>query len=287
MIGYEYFEVDGFPWRRIHQAVIPLAMPHVDPKMGWWRALRIMLKGRALMVRWEYDFDQAEEWEWWHVVKDGHEELAELKSGTRNQVRRGMRNFVVERRGRAYIMEYGYPVYRGAYERYETFEPCLSLKEFQAGVASLPPETEFWTAHDAGGTCVAFTENLVRDDACFYLTMWFLPEALKLGVAYALIHVMNTHYLNVAGCRYVSDGARSVSHATNVHEFLQDRLGFRKAYAKLKVAYFPGFDLAVAAIYPFRGWLPRVRRPWARKLEALMTMERIRRASAAHSRRRR
>lgn len=283
MIGYEHFRVDGFPWRRIHEAVIPLAMPHVELPLGRWRALKIMLRGRALLLRWEVDFDRPTPAEWWHVIKDGRQDMGDLSSGARNQVRRGMRNFVVEKRSRDYIIEHGHAVYRSAYERYETFEPCLPLEDFRAGIAGLPAETEFWTAHDHAGTFVAFTENLVRDDACFYVTMWFQPEALRKYVSYAMIHVMNEHYLNTAGCRYVTDGSRSVSHDTNVHKFLENRFGFRRAYASLRIAYFPGMRAVVAALYPFRHRLAAVQRPWARKLEALLELERIRRACAQES----
>lgn len=284
MIGYETFEAYGVPWRRIHQAVIPLSMPHVAPALTRWQMFNVLLRGRALVLRWEEEFDRPEEGEWWHVIKDGVEDLSDLSGNARNQVRRGLRNFVVEMRDRDYILEHGYPVYREAYERYETFEPCLTVEEFRKGVESLPADTEFWTAHDHAGTCVAFAENLVRDQACFYSTLWFQPAALRRYVSYAMIHAMNRHYLNERGCRYVSDGSRSISHDTAVHEFLQAKLGFRKAYAKVRVAYFPGLRRLVAALYPFRGRFSAWDRPWARKLGVLMELERIRRATSSPER---
>ena len=89
---------------------------------------------------------------------------------------------------------------------------------------------------------------------------------------------MNKHYLNDRRFRYVSDGARSISHQTNVHQFLQEKFGFRRAYALLRVAYAPGIGLAVVLLYPFRHWIDKSTFGFLQKMAVVLEQERIRRA---------
>jgi len=126
----------------------------------------------------------------------------------------------------------------------------------------------------------AFSENLVRDGACFYDTIWFEPESLKRYAGYALFYEMNKHYLNERDLRYVSDGARNISHQTNIHDFLEKKFGFRRAYARLRVVYFPGVGIAVRALYPFRRWFSRRSGGLLQKISVLLEQERIRRSCA-------
>ena len=48
---------------------------------------------------------------------------------------------------------------------------------------------------------------------------------------------MNEHYLLERKLKYVNDGARNISHQTNIQDFLEQKFKFRKAYCKLHVEY--------------------------------------------------
>lgn len=282
MIGYDFFPAMGTYWRRHHGALVPLVMPHAVLPLSFRKALRILVQHQALFVRWEESFDQVNETEWWHVIKDVSEELEGLSKKTRNQVRRGLKLFSVNIVDRETIISEGYAIYCAAFDRYETFEKIYSVSGFYHAVETLPEETEFWVVREReSGRMVAFSENLVRDNACFYNTIWFEPEALKAYAGYALFHEMNKHYLNERGLRYVSDGARSISHQTSVHDFLEQKFGFRRAYARLRVVYFPGLGLAVRFLYPFRKWFAGRSSGLLQKIAVLLEQERIRRACAS------
>ena len=284
MIGYEHFEHQGFAWRRHHAAVVPLAMPHLSPS-DWNRSLgKLLIKRGALFARWEESFDQENPTEWWHVIKGTEENFEALSKNTKSKVRRGARVFEAKLACRKEICGEGYSVYRAAFGRYDTFERVYSEKKFQQAVADLPAGTEFWTVREKeSGQMVAFSENLVRDNACFYVTIWFCPEALKRYSGYLLIHKMNEHYLNDRRLKYVSDGARNISHQTNIHEFLEQKFGFRRAYARLRVVYAPGVGLAVWLLYPLRKWFSRRSAPMLQKVGVLLEQERIRRACATET----
>jgi len=143
----------------------------------------------------------------------------------------------------------------------------------------LPSETEFWAVRDKNNNeLVAFSENMVRDNACFYNTIWFQPKALQTYAGYVLFSEMNKYYLNDRGLKYVSDGARNISHQTNIHEFLQQKFGFRKAYSSLRVRYFPSVKFLIFVIYPFRRWFANRSFGIFQKIAVLLKQESIRRS---------
>lgn len=279
MIGYGYFEAHGVVWRRLHGALVPLQMPHAVAVRGGMALRALLLCKRALFARWEEEFDRAEVSEWWHVIRDGPQNFDTLSGNTKSKIRRGSKRFEAIPVTRDEVLAEGYAVYRAAFARYETFEQILSDHAFAEAIGRLPAETEFWGVREReSGQLVAFSENLVRDDACFYATIWLQPDALKAYAGYLLIHEMNRHYLNDREFRYVSDGARSISHQTNIHRFLEDRFGFRRAYARLRVVYFPGLGAVIAMLYPFRAWFGGRSGTLPTKLAVVLEQERIRRS---------
>ncbi|WP_416137131.1 hypothetical protein ACM26W_11500 [Halomonas sp. HK25] len=279
MIGYQRICQGDFMWRKHQSTLIPLSMPHREAGLTRSGALALLALHRAPLIRWESDFDCDTPTEWWHIIKSEEERLESLSSKTRSKVRRGMRQFRIERSTRDTLLAEGYAVYTKAYERYDTFEPIMSQADFVAAIRQLPPETEFWEVRDREkGELVAFGENLVVDDACFSLSLWFTPASLKQYASYALIHLMNCHYLNERKVKYVSNGARSISHDTGMHDFLMERFNFRKAYARLHVVYFPLLSPLVHGLYPFRQPIQQAKGSLFRKLAVLLEQERIRRS---------
>lgn len=279
MIGYELIQFAGVPWRKLHGAILPLLPPHLNPLLPDDTAREFLADTRAHLIRWENGFESAEPTEWWHLIKDGNASIEGLPKKVRYLVRQGRERFRIARCTKEDIVARGYDVYLRAYERYETFERCFTLPEFRRAVEAMPEYIEFWLAETPeDGRIVAFAENVVGVDACFYSSMWFCPDALKGGLSYALIQAMNEHYLGERRFRYVSDGARNLSHRTNIHQFLQTKFGFRRAYCGLKVVYSKPVGALVALAYPFRNVLKYL--PGAAKLVALLEQERIRRTFA-------
>jgi hypothetical protein len=101
----------------------------------------------------------------------------------------------------------------------------------------------------------------------------FDPAFLKLYSGYALIHTMNQHYLEAMGFQYVCNGARSISHDTNMHEFLIRNFGFEKVYTTLNLYYRWPLGWMVALAYPFRGPLGRA----VPSLKKILLLEEFRR----------
>lgn len=281
MIGYTVIKNNDIEFRSLHQALVPLNLPHVNLPLNDEKAATLLKESGYWLVRWDECFDQStESCGWWHVIKDGREELSDYSGNTRSKVRRGLKRNICEIVDRKVILEEGYHVYKAANERYDTFEEVLTEADFNSAITSLPKETEFWAVRDVNtNKLVAFSENLVRDNACFYVSIWFSPESLRNYSSYVLFHEMNAYYLNTRGLDYVSDGARSVSHDTSIHDFLQEKFGFRKAYAKLRVVYRSWLKLGVILLFPFKSVIAKVSLGVAKKVSALLELESIRRKS--------
>ncbi len=255
MIGYRYFRTPKNDWRLHHGALIPLNMPHKISRLSYWGSLKLIIRYRVPFVRWDENYDELCASEWWHVIKDSFEDIDGLSANTRSKINRGRKKYTTSIVQRSYIISHGYYVYRSAYSRYSTFEKLIDLNCFKTAVSELPAETEFWAVHDnETGHMVAFSENIVRDNSCFYNTIWFDPRALKSYSSYLLIHEMNKYYLNVCGLAYVSDGSRSINHQSNIHQFLEQKFGFRKAFSRLRIAYFPGLQILIFALLPLESF---------------------------------
>ena len=240
----------------------------------------LMRRESACFIRWESDFDRVGSSSWWHVVKDNGIALEDLSASTRSKVRRGMKNFSCKPVSAATVADEGYSVYEDAYSRYETYEPLFSKEKFRDAIAAMPLNTEFWVAEDHKGAMMAFSENFIDGDSCFFNTIWFRPSALQKYVSYALFFEMHRHYLGERGFRYVSDGARSISHDTQIHDFLISKFGYRRAYARLHVLYAPWLAMAVKVAFPFRRLIGVIPIGMFRKASILLEQEAIRRKCA-------
>lgn len=279
MIGYEYINKNGFVWRKHFGALIPLSMPHIEPKDQNEGIQEILKSTKTLFARWDRGFDCEKESMWWHVIKDREENILDLSGNTRSKVRRGSKKYKAALVKTDLIKSTGYQVYCDTFKSYSTIEKSLSRNTFEIAIDNLPSETEFWGIIEIEkNTLVGFSENIIRDQACFYSSIWVLPEAMKKYASYVLIHEMNKHYLNKMDCLYVSDGSRSISHDTGVHEFLQSKFGFRKAYSSLNIAYRPWFGILIWILFPLRALFNNMPSTLLRKMSILLFQEEIRRS---------
>ncbi|MGM0564429.1 MAG: hypothetical protein ACQES2_08865 [Pseudomonadota bacterium] len=278
MIGYKHSLQCGVNWRDNQGGLFPLSPPVLFSAVTADEARQVMKSASALFIRWESGFDCEMELPWWHIIKDAGSELSDLSGNTRSKVRRGLKVYSCVPISRDDVLKEGYEVYKQAFSRYKTHEMQYSHKDFTQVVKALPAQAEFWGVRDkTSGGLVAFSENYVEAGSCFYNTIWFDPSSLKKYSSYALFYEMNRHYLKERGFGYVSDGARNLSHATEIHDFLVAKFGFRKAYANLHVVYTPWLGLAVKLAFPLRHWIDAVPLGPFKKAGILLKQEAIRR----------
>lgn len=279
MIGYKFLKEGEVVWRDNQGGLLLLSPPTMLRNFNKQVARQLMKKTGAHFLRWESTFDGLDNGHWWHVVKTDCDELQALSSNTRSKVRRGLKRFRCVPISRDRVLKEGFAVYQDAFSRYETHEPAFTEAAFKQAIADLPSNTEFWGAEEQTGELVAFSENYVESQTCFFNTVWFKPSALRQYVSYALFHEMHQHYLQERKFDYVSDGARSISHDSSIHDFLISKFGYRKAYANLQVVYMPWLHIAVYLLFPFRGVIARINLNPFKKVSILLRQEEIRRQS--------
>lgn len=216
--------------------------------------------------------------EWYAVVCRRFTPLEALSANNRSKLRRGLKHCTVRPVTAVWLAEHGYPVYAGAYTRYTggarpVWDAAGFASYFRAS-EGFDDITQYWGAF-AGDRLVGFAcVNVFEQTEAAYWMIKLDPEALKLYVSYALLHVMNEHYLARAGLEYVNDGWRTVKHETNIQDFLEQNFGFVRAGARLHVVYRWPLGPAVRATFPLRRWLRRL----DGRLGALYALEEFRRA---------
>ncbi len=254
MIGYRHFISNSIIWRSIHGGAIPISFPSKEVTIDVESAKKIRKENNLDFVRWEDHFDTTEKLtEWWHVIKDKPDTLNSLPSKTRNMVKRALEKFIVVRVSVEIIQKLGYSVYLDAYTRYSTNERKYNNNEFLEAIKDLPENTEWWGVFDKEkGGMVGFSENFIHNNKCFFVTMWHRPNSMKLFSSYLHFFEMERYYLIEQKFDFISDGARSINHDTNIHDFLISKFKYRKAYASLRIVYKPYVQFILSLIIYFR-----------------------------------
>lgn len=95
----------------------------------------------------------------------------------------------------------------------------------------------------------------------------------------ALFYVMIYHYLKNKNILYMIDGARSISHQTNIQDYLIQKFNFRKAYCYLNIHYSFIIKFITQIFYPIRNIMKFMNFNPVKKLYILLIQEEIRRYS--------
>ena len=268
-------EYKGINWYKYHGALLPRIKPDCNISLSKKEQKELLKLSKAYFIRWcdEWDRDGGE---FWYVIKDQKEDLASYKSKVRNQIRKGLKHCRVERVSKEYIAKNAYAVYRKAFKRYDTFIDMGTAEQFKNNF-NRQDNRDYWAVF-VGERLVAYAENILWKNACEYSSVKLDPDYLKLYPAYALFFTMNLYYLNEKNLRYVSDGARSLSHDTKIQEFLIKKFYFRKAFCRLNVTYRKDIQRIVSLFYPFRHFITKSNYSPFQKLSVLLRHEEIRRS---------
>jgi len=262
-------------WRKYNGALIPLTPPHIEIDIiGLEKKVK---EEKVFFARWTSNFDQKDISEFWYVICDNKLELIDYSRNTRSKIKRGLKNCDVRRVDKSIVEEEGYVTYYEAFIKYNTHLKSKTVEEFHNEINLLGKEWEFWGIY-YNEKMIGYSQNKIIGDYCDYSTIKFNPDYLRYYPSYALFFTMNKYYLNEKNYKYVNDGARSISHETNIQSFLIDKFRFRKAYCKLNIIYSPKIRLLLSVVYPFRVIIKLLNFGPFVKLNILFDQERIRRS---------
>lgn len=235
--------------------------PHEEPKLTQ-EECRALLKQGGLLVRNTFDFDDPKESKFWFVVKDRFEGMDELSSRVRNKIRHAQKTFDYRLVDQALLLEKGYPIMAETYADYSVSDRTMNEAVFKAYLTE--HTFDCWGVFDKENSeLIGFSCVRRWNDSCEYDLSGIMTRYKRDGSYpyYGLYHAMNEYYLQEKGFKYVSDGTRSITEHSHIHEFLIQNFNFRKAYCHLAVHYNWWMKIAVKMLYPFRGiiTIPRVK----------------------------
>ncbi len=215
--------------------------------------------------------------EYYAVIKEKHIDLGFLSSERRSEIRRGLKNCVVERIDAEYLSSNGFEVFLSAFERYKGVKQLsINSGEFKNNIVARKAFSDifhYWGIFN-NSKLIGYAENLIYDNIeTNYSTIKLNPNYLECYPSYALIYQMNKYYLEECEFEYVNDGFRSILHQSNIQNFLIKKFEFLKKYTNLQVHYKSFLSLAVFSAYPFKNFFNQ-KYP---QINALFKLEDIRR----------
>ena len=265
-------------WRKYHGALIPWKPPHLDIGLSRNEIKQEVKNNNAFFARWTTNFDSKKQSVFWYIINDKKCDLKDYSVNTRSKIKRGFKKLSVKKISKQELLKSGYPVYKNALERYDVVLQKLNQNEFRKEIDSLDQQWDFWGVYcSANQNLVAYSLNRVVDDYCDYSTIKFDPMYLRDYSSYILYYSMNKYYLNENNFKYVNNGTRSISHQTNIHDFLIDKFKFRKAYCKMEIQYAPIFKMLINSLSFFSYFFSLIPLNIFRKLHVVLYQENIQR----------
>lgn len=237
--------------------------PHEEEKLyaeGW----KNLLKEGGLLVRNTYGFDGKES-DFWYIVKDSFEKIENLKPRTRTKIRAAFKTFEYHLIDFGTIQQKGYSIISETYADYNVVDRKMNETIFNEYLNECQNRNfDFWGVFDKNNNeLVGFYAVRIWKNCCEYDLSGLLTK-YKHGSDYpyyGLYYVMNQYYIDNLHFKYVSDGSRTITEHSQIHDFLIQQFNFRKAYCQLEVHYQWWMKIAVNLLYPFRNiiTLPRVK----------------------------
>jgi hypothetical protein len=227
--------------------------PHEEHKLTQ-EECEILLKQGGLLVRNTYDFDCQEETKFWFVIKDRFEGFDELSSRVRNKIRHAQNAFDYHLVDQSLLKEKGYSIMADTFADYAVTDRSMNPTIFNSYLSE--HQFDCWGVFDKKSSeLIGFSCVRCWTDSCEYDLSGMKSSYKRNGSYpyYGLYHAMNEYYLQEKGFKYVSDGTRSITEHSQIHEFLIQNFNFRKAYCHLVVHYNWWMKIAVKILYPFRG----------------------------------
>jgi hypothetical protein len=283
--GSYVIRVGDVDWYDYGGFMIPAYLPHHCPVVTRELAIEVLRKSGRAFVRWDTQFGQLENSEWWYVLKRGPWAVESVKDKKKRwMIRQGKKHFTVRPLMFDEVISKCPKVAQIAAERYKGQADVEShdVLEKRAQAAQKVPGVLEYIGCFYEDTLVSYSENYIQDDAVWLAVIRHNPEFLNKHSSYGLMDGILDYYLNEQKMDYVLDGCRSIHHRTEFQEHLIRVFGFTKEYAMLNVVYSPEFRLAVKLAFPFRSIVRRLRNKWTNRtldnIGAVLMQEYIRRA---------
>lgn len=276
MIKYNVIEYKNTFWQVINNCAYLLSSPISVINFDEVDFKSILKMNKLFLIRYEVGMFQFSNTNWWHITKTDNFQLDDYGKKVRYNIRKSLKlySYVLDSPGK-YHSEL-YSVYKNVVERHESQNSSLNYQEFKLSLINRPSNCDFWIVRNEFDEIVGYADNYVSENHCFYNSIWITTTSLKNSASYGLFYAMNLYYLGELNLDYVSDGARSISHATNIQSFLISKFGFNKSFSNLKVIYSKRVSFLIFIVKPFKNIINFFDFKFLHNLKVLLLQDQLR-----------
>lgn len=274
MLAYDLIKYKNTIWQKKYNCAFPLTPPEFLNHLTENDYLYILNEYNLHLIRFETGLGFNKHTDWWHVVKSDKSNLSDYSKKVRYLIKKALSrySYCIDS-PRKHVKEL-YSVYVDVMERHGNFQTIYNLNDFTDAIHNLPSNIDFWIVREnVSGEIIGYAENFISDKVCFYNSIWINTDGQKNSASYGLFYSMGDYYLSERGFLYVSDGARSINHQTNVQDFLIKKFGFYKSHSELNVLYSIKLDLFMKLIRPFSFIFLKFNIPVIKKLNVLLLQD--------------
>lgn len=249
-------------WKYYNHAAIPSTAPHEVPDLSPLTDGSIWnIEGRKpLLVRYTTDWDSKNHTNWWYVIKDSPFDISLLKTKRRYEITKAKRFFDVREIDPIEYVESLMKVHEKALMAYPAkYRPMFDKDLFKLDLMKWHEQVEKKTLKIYGaffketGKLCGYSCLILEKKYCDFAIQKTIPAFEKYNVNAALVNGILESFKDMfVGGYYICDGSRSIYHETHFQDYLEKYFGFRKAYCKLKIIYFPFLKKIVSFLYAFR-----------------------------------
>jgi hypothetical protein len=256
-VGILTITVNGTDWYNYRKFMVPAYLPHCVPLISRETAYEVLKKSGNLFVRWDENFSEMIDSQWWYILRKAPWDIADIKDKKKRwMVKRGEKAFNVRPLGFDEVIRFCPVTAKAAATRYKGQKDVETKEILESRVAAalkVPGVLEYLGCFYKG-KMAAYAENYIQANAVWLAVIRYDPEYLSMYSSYGFLNGILNYYLNERKMSFVLDGCRSIHHKTNFQEHLIRVFGFTKEYARLNILYSPAFGKTVKCAYPFRNF---------------------------------
>ena len=157
-------------WRRYNHILISNQPPDkvIDTRDVFYE----IITTNSILARWVSSFDCKKEMPFWYVIKDNNPLIESYSRNTRNQIKKGLKSFIIKKVIKGDIKKEAYSIYRCTFESYDNNETILSSKDFYA---NFNDKFDYWGVYKSN-KLVGYAQNRVYEKSCDYSTIKINPK---------------------------------------------------------------------------------------------------------------
>lgn len=237
--GVNFVRIGDVLFREYNQIIIPLG-PIIRNKPQYdIQPKRVFKSLKGKLIWWSYYDEASPLANWYGVIKEHHLEITGYpSSNTRNQIRKGLKNFEIRQISAELLIKVGYSIYSSVLTSKN--QSPLSRMDYINNIKSslgFNDVIQYWGV---------FKNNQLMGYAVVYCydnheanisEVRIKREYNKQYASYALFHILSYEYLKIRGFNYISDGYKNLLHTSNIQNLLIKKFGFKKVYLQLKIKF--------------------------------------------------